>query len=139
MKIILLAATFSNALLVGFLAGIAATIAAFAIARVAAWLTNAPPSFAPFTFLPVASGGFASAIGASLIYCALALVFERPQTIFVVVAAILLLASFHLPFRLSNHRSPRFAGATFAMQLVLCSMHATVAAIGVGAALIFIG
>jgi len=48
-----------------------------------------------------------------------------------------LLVSFHLPFRLTNHRSPRFAGATLAMQLTHCLMHTVVAVISVLLLLIF--
>lgn len=115
----------------------AATTAAFLIARVAARLTAAPRAFAPFTLLPVASGGFGGALAASVIFWTLNLIFEHPQIVFVANSIVALLASFHLPFRLTNHRSPRFAGARFSMQLILCLMHIIVAAVSVGALLLF--
>ncbi len=115
-----------------------ATAAAYLIARAGAKLTGAARAFAPFTLLPVASGGFGGAIAASVIFWILSLVFKSPQTIFVAISTVALLASFHLPFRLTNHRSPRFAGARLSMQLTLCLMHTVVAAVTVAALLIFI-
>lgn len=121
----------------GVIAAVSATVVNFVIAKVAGRLTNASPEFAPFTFLPIAAGGFGGALSASLIFYGLQLVFDRPQLVFVVVSAVVLLASFHLPFRLTEHRSPRFAGATLPMQLTLCLMHAVVAAFSIVSLILF--
>lgn len=108
-------------------AAVAATIINLLIALIASLLLRAPRTFAPFTFLPIISGCFGGAVLAGLFYYALHLLFDRPQIAFLVAASIALLLSFHLPFRLTNHRSPRFAGATRRIQLTLCLMHTVVA------------
>ena len=89
--------------------GLAATIINFAVAQCRRLLNDAP-GFAPFKFLPIASGSFTGTVLAGVLYFVLQLVFEQPQIVFIVIAFAGLLASFHLPFRLTNHRSARFAG-----------------------------
>lgn len=114
-------------LLASLAAGVLATLVNLVIAKTAAALTKASSGFAPFTFLPIASGCFGGALLSGAVFYLLHFTFERPQMIFLIFDFIALLVSFHLPFRLTNHRSPRFAGATLAMQLTLCSMHTVVA------------
>jgi hypothetical protein len=112
-------------------AGLLATTINLIVARISAAITKAPRKFAPFTWLPIITGCFGGAFLAAAVFYLLHFVFEQPQTPFITVSALALLASFHLPFRLTNHRSPRFAGATLPMQLTLCLMHTIVAAISV--------
>lgn len=110
-------------LLNALIAGCIATGTNFALAQIAALVLKTPASFAPFTFLPVAAGCFGGAILAGGTYYILYFFSPHPELWFALVALATLLLSLHLPFRLTNHSSPRFAGATRPVQFTLCLMH----------------
>ena len=53
------------------------------------------------------------------------------NTIFVVLGIVLLVASFHLPYRLSYTTSPRFAGVTVAAQIGQAFLHCLVVGLSI--------
>lgn len=116
-----------NILMISLLAGLTTLPINFTIARMFRLLLAVPHRFAPFAFFPIATGCFGGAMLAGVVYYVLHFIFERPPTAFIFTSGIALFFSFHLPFRLTNHRSERFAGATHPIQLVLCLMHTIVA------------
>lgn len=96
--------------------------------------TGVPDSYPPLSSLPILSGTVGGSVLVALGYILLwALV--RDQNVLVVVfvtaGAVLLLASFHLPYRLSYTKSPRFAGVTVAAQIGQGLLHTLVAGLGV--------
>ena len=113
------------------LAGAIAFVADMAIATVALRWTRVPPGFPPFTVLPVASGAFGGAILAALVYGLIRATAHNPDRVFFFVSLAAFALALLLPLRLSFTRSPRFAGATPAAQMVLVVMHAVVAATAV--------
>ncbi len=113
------------------LAGTVALIVDLAIGAAAPRFTQVPPSFPPFTFLPILSGTFGGAILASIAYSILKGFAKQPDRTFFFVVAFTLALSFALPLRLSFTRSPRFAGVTTSAQMVLILMHTVVATISV--------
>ena len=113
------------------IAGILAFFIDWAIGAAALRFTHVPPSFPPFTWLPILSGTFGGAILASGVYSLVKVLSKQPQRNFFFVAAVALALSFGLPLRLSFTRSQRFAGVTTAAQMVLILMHTVVAVVSV--------
>jgi hypothetical protein len=77
----------------------------------------------------VTSGTVGGALLATLGYWILSAFVRDAQTlniIFVTAGIILLIASFHLPYRLSYTTSPRFAGVTVAAQIGQGLLHTLV-------------
>lgn len=123
--------TFLEALQAGFFAGAAATLLNIGVSTAAAWLTKAPPTFAPFTLLPVVSGSLGGAVFACLVYFGLQNIPSYPHLVIAGVAAAVLLASFNLPYRIMFSPSPRFAGVSLPIQIAQGLMHTVVAALSV--------
>ena len=110
----------------------AATIAFLidlAIATAAVRLTRVPPSFPPFTFLPLLSGALGGALFASLAFAGIRAASPSPERVFFFVTLAVFALSLGLPLRLSFTHSPRFVGVTPAAQMVLVLMHAVVAVV----------
>lgn len=120
------------------IAAAAAFVIDFGIASLAAWLTKAPATFAPFTVLPIFAGCFAGALMACLAYLALQTFLKSDfRLVYLIVIGIALVASYHLPWRLTYSASPRFMGVTLPMQLALGLMHTVVAGLSAIALLAF--
>jgi hypothetical protein len=114
----------------GLLAGLAATAIDFAIARLMARILHVPATFAPFTILPIASGGLGGAMGATGVYALLIHAVPHPLPMIGAVTALVLLASILLPLRLLKsrpRRTNRFDGATPAVVIILVGLHTIVA------------
>ena len=91
--------------------------------------TGVPAKYPPLTPLPIASGTVGGALLVTLGYWLLTAVVRDRSTVNVVLVAagvVLLLASFHLPYRLSYTTSPRFAGVTTAAQVGQGVLHTLV-------------
>ena len=99
------------------------------IGRLAVKLTHVPPTFPPFTTLPILSGAVGGAILASLVYAGIHAASRNPDRLFFFVTLTFFVLSLGLPLRLSFTRSSRFAGVTPAAQTVLVLMHAVVAVV----------
>jgi hypothetical protein len=94
--------------------------------------TGVPPTYPPFSPLPIASGAIGGALLVTLGYWALAALIRDRGTVnaaFVAAGVILLVASFYLPYRLSHTTSPRFAGVTVAAQVGQGLLHILVAGV----------
>ena len=115
----------------GLVAGALSTVLDLGVANVGKYLFDAPDTFAPFTFLPILSGGLGGAVGATGVYALLLRFSRRPAQTFRLVAGGVLLASFYLPTRLLVSKSSRFAGATMPVILTMMVMHTVVAATSV--------
>lgn len=97
--------------------------------------TGVPDTYPPLRPLQVVSGTVGGALLVTLGYWLLTAVTRDRKTleaVFVVAGVVLLLASFHLPYRLSYTKSPRFAGVTTAAQIGQGVLHALV--VGLSAA-----
>ena len=92
-------------------------------------VTGVPPTYPPFLPLQIVAGTLNGALLAALGYWLFSLVIRDPQSLtqtFLIAGALLLVASFYLPYRLVHTTSPRFAGATIAALVGHCVLHAIV-------------
>ena len=92
-------------------------------------VTGVPPSYPPLLPQQILSGTIGGALLVTLGYALLsALIPERKlrHTVFMVLAVLLTIASFQLPYRLTYTTSLRFAGVTFAAQIGQCLLHTIV-------------
>lgn len=92
-------------------------------------LTGVPRTYPPLSPLPVVSGTVGGALLVTLGYWLLAAIFADPNVraiVFIALGSLLLAASFHLPYRLSYTKSPRFAGVTPAAQVGQAVLHSIV-------------
>lgn len=118
-------------LLRGLVAGALSTVLDLGVANVGRYLFDAPQTFAPFTLLPILSGGLGGALGATGVYALLLRFSRRPVGTFRLLAGGVLVASFYLPTRLLVSKSSRFAGASMPIILTMMIMHTVVAATSV--------
>lgn len=89
-------------------------------------VTGVPRTYPPLSPLPILSGTVGGALLTDLGYGLLMAVFPDPHTrriVFLSLGLLLLIASFHLPYRLSYTKSPRFAGVTPAAQISQGVLH----------------
>ena len=111
------------------LAAAATTALCVPLALLLRRVTGVPRSYPPLSPLPILSGTVGGALLTALGYGFLMAVFPDPQTrcvVFVTLGLLLLVASFHLPYRLSYTKSPRFAGVTPAAQISQGVLHVLV-------------
>jgi ABC-type iron transport system FetAB permease component len=91
--------------------------------------TGVPSTYPPLLPQQIISGTIGGALLVTLGYCLLTSFIRDQKTLnttFVVIGVILLIASFHLPYRLSYTTSPRFAGVTVAAQIGQGFLHTLV-------------
>ena len=101
-------------------AAVLTTVVCLIVGRVLLRTTGVPSTFPPLTPLSLTSGAVGGALLVTLGYWLSTAVFRNHRTavaVFVGAGVVLLLASFHLPYRLSYTTSPRFAGVTTAAQV----------------------
>lgn len=94
--------------------------------------TGVPEAYPPLRPLPIISGTVGGALLVTLGYALLAALIRDQKTlavVFVVAGVVLLFASFHLPYRLSYTKSPRFTGVTVAAQIGQGLLHVLVAGV----------
>ncbi len=92
-------------------------------------IAGVPPTYPPLLPQQITSGTVGGALLVALGYALLAALFPDKRTrhaVFLTLAAVLLLLSFHLPYRLSYTKSPRFAGVTLGAQIGQCLLHTVV-------------
>ncbi len=92
-------------------------------------ITGVPPTYPPLLPQQIVSGTIGGPLLVALGYAFLSAILPDKKTrhlVFVALALVLLVASFHLPYRLSYTKSPRFAGVTLAAQIGQALLHANV-------------
>lgn len=85
-----------------------------------------PATYPPLLPQQIVSGTVVGALLVALGYALLGALIPHRTTrhiVFLSLALVLLIASFHLPYRLSYTKSPRFAGVTLAAQIGQCLIH----------------
>lgn len=123
---------------VALAAGIAATLIDLLIATIVTPLVNAPPGYASFTWLPILTGCIVGAFGALVVYSALWRFARRPIRAFLVIAVLVLVASYVLPILPIVNPLPRFEGVNWGIAFTLMFMH-TVTAVIIVASLVAYG
>ena len=108
-------------------AGTLSTLLDLGVANVVTYLFDAPEEYAPFTFLPILSGGMGGALGGAGVYTLLLRFNRQPEKAFRYTALLVLLGSYYLPTRLLVTKSSRFAGANLPIILTQMIMHTLVA------------
>ncbi len=91
--------------------------------------TGVPATYPPLLPQQLIAGAVGGALLCTFGFFLLRLVVQNPTTftrIYVVLGILLLIASFHLPYRLSYTTSPRFAGVTVAAQFAQAFLHCVV-------------
>lgn len=110
------------------------TVVCNVVAYVLLKTTGVPSTYPPLLPLQVTSGTVGGALLVTLGYWFLTS-FIRDQKIlnivFITAGVILLIASFHLPYRLSYTTSPRFAGVTVAAQIGQGFLHTLVVGLSI--------
>ena len=97
-------------------------------------IAGAPPDYPPLLPQQVFAGTLGGSLLVALGYALLALLIKDLKTrhfVLFALGALLLLASFNLPYRLRYTQSPRFAGVTLAAQIAQGMLHTLVVGIGV--------
>lgn len=92
-------------------------------------ISGVPPTYPPLLPQQIVSGTIGGPLLVALGYWFLSALIPDKRTrhfVFLALAVVLLVASFHLPYRLSTTKSPRFAGVTLAAQIGQCLLHANV-------------
>jgi hypothetical protein len=92
-------------------------------------VTGVPPSYPPLTPLPLLSGAVGGSLISALGFLILSSLIKDQktfQTVLIVLAILLLIASFSLPWRLSYTQSARFAGVTVLAQFSQAFLHCVV-------------
>ena len=110
------------------------TAASLVVGTVLLWTTGVPETYPPLRPLQIVSGTVGGAFLAAVGYALLtALVHDQRTlaTIFVAAGVVLLVASFHLPYRLSYTTSLRFAGVTVAAQVGQGFLHTLVVGLSI--------
>jgi tryptophan-rich sensory protein len=96
--------------------------------------TGVPLSYPPLLPMQLIAGAVGGALLCTLGFSALR-VFVRDNKMFSIVfmalGILLLIASFHLPYRLSYTTSPRFAGVTIAAQFAQAVLHCVVVGVSI--------
>ena len=96
--------------------------------------TGVPSTYPPLLPLQVTSGTVGGALLVTLGYWILSAFIRDQKTlniVFITAGVILLIASFHLPYRLSYTTSPRFAGVTIAAQIGQGFLHTLVVGLSI--------
>ncbi len=96
--------------------------------------TGVPSTYPPLLPLQVTSGTVGGALLVTLGYWFLTAFIRDQKTlniVFITAGVILLIASFHLPYRLSYTTSPRFAGVTVAAQIGQGFLHTLVVGLSI--------
>ena len=97
--------------------------------------TGVPQTYPPLLPQQIIAGTVGGSLLVSLGYWLLASCLRDAKTVHTVlfvVGVILLVASFHLPYRLSYTTSPRFAGVTVAAQIGQGFLHCLVVGLSLG-------
>lgn len=105
------------------------TLVCLIVAFVLLKTTGVPSTYPPLLPLQVVSGTLGGSLLVTLGYWFLAAIIRDQKTlgiVFVSLGVVLLLASFHLPYRLSYTKSARFAGVTLAAQIGQGVLHTLV-------------
>ena len=92
-------------------------------------ISGVPPTYPPLLPQQIVSGTIGGPLLVALGYALLGAILPDKKTrhlVFVALALVLLVASFHLPYRLSYTKSSRFAGVTLAAQIGQALLHANV-------------
>lgn len=92
-------------------------------------VTGVPPGYPPLTPLPLLSGAVGGSLISAVGYLLLSALIRDQRTLWtvlIVLALLLLVVSFNLPWRLSFTRSPRFAGVTVSAQVAQALLHCVV-------------
>jgi len=111
------------------LAAILSTCVCVPLGFVLLRVSGVPPTYPPLLPQQITSGTIGGALLVALGYSLLSVLLPDKRTrhlVFLSLAAVLLLLSFHLPYRLSYTKSPRFAGVTLAAQIGQCLLHTIV-------------
>lgn len=96
--------------------------------------TGVPSTYPPLLPMQIVSGTIGGALLVTLGYWLLnSLVRDQKtlNTIFIIAGILLLIASYHLPYRLSYTQSPRFAGVTLAAQIGQGFLHTLVVGLSI--------
>jgi uncharacterized protein involved in response to NO len=97
-------------------------------------VTGVPATFPPLLPQQVLSGTIGGAFLVALGYWLLSALISNRNTrhlVFLALGLMLLIASFHLPYRLSYTTSSRFAGVTFAAQIGQALLHTIVVVLSI--------
>ena len=97
-------------------------------------ISGVPATYPPLLPLQIVAGTLGGAILATIGYALISRLFADVQTqtwVFLGLALLILLASFHLPYRLSYTKSLRFVGVNLAAQISQGLLHCIV--VGVSA------
>lgn len=92
-------------------------------------ITGVPPTYPPLLPLQIVSGTVGGALLVTLGYWFLSSLISEQKLlilVFLSLGIVLLIASFHLPYRLSYTKSPRFVGVTLAAQIGQGLLHTVV-------------
>ena len=110
-------------------ASLLTTLVCLPIAYLLLKTTGVPITYPPLLPMQIISGTIGGALLVTLGYWLLTALVPHPKTlnlIFITLGLILLVASYHLPYRLSYTTSPRFAGVTVAAQFGQAFLHTIV-------------
>lgn len=97
-------------------------------------ISGVPATYPPLLPQQVLAGTVSGSLLIALGYALLAALLPDRKTrftVFIVLAAVLLVASFNLPYRLTYTQSARFAGVTLAGQMSQALLHCVVMLTGV--------
>lgn len=111
------------------LAAALTTFTCLLVAYILLRITGVPPTYPPLLPLQIVSGTVGGALLVTLGYSLLSVLIRDQRmltTVFLWIGIVLLIASFHLPYRLSYTTSPRFAGVTLAAQIGQGLLHTIV-------------
>jgi hypothetical protein len=92
-------------------------------------VTGVPAGYPPLNPLPLLSGAVGGSLLSALGFLILSRLIENQktfQTVVIVLAILLLVASFYLPWRLSYTQSARFVGVTVWAQISQAFLHCVV-------------
>ncbi|HEX9996878.1 MAG TPA: hypothetical protein VGB45_07035 [Abditibacterium sp.] len=100
-----------------------------ALAWILIRVTGVPPTYPPLLPQQIIAGTVGGALLVTLGFWILQSAIRDPKTrnwVFVSLGILLMIASYHLPYRLSYTKSPRFAGVTVAAQWGQVFLHTVV-------------
>jgi mannose/fructose/N-acetylgalactosamine-specific phosphotransferase system component IIC len=92
-------------------------------------ITGVPPTYPPLLPQQLLAGTVGGALLVTLGYALLTAILPEKKlrhTVFMLLAAVLTVASYQLAYRLTYTTSPRFAGVTVAAQIGQCLLHTIV-------------
>ena len=118
--------------LIALIAGIVATVIDLVIAAIATPIVHAPPDYPSFSFMPLMVGCVGGALAAAFVFSRIRHMSRLPARTFLIVAAIVLIASYALPIMPIVFPLPRFAGVNWGIAFALMIIHTVTAVIIVG-------